>query len=84
MRIKEIKNSDFDGDIYFHNFLKVLAPLVISKDICIRNNNYKWLEFYDYKSKIKLTAMYDENDEILQWYFDIAREIGKESEIPTI
>ena len=58
------------------------APIVISKNVCIRNSNYKWLEFYDYKAKIKLTAMYDENNEIIQWYFDIAREIGKESEIP--
>ena len=46
------------------------------------DNNYKWLEFYDYNSKVKLTAIYDENNEIIEWYFDIAREIGKEKDVP--
>ncbi len=43
-------------------------------------NNYKWLEFYDYNSKVKLTAIYDGNNKnIVEWYFDIAKEIGKEN-----
>ena len=46
------------------------------------DNNYKWLEFYEYNSKVKLTAIYDENNEIIEWYFDIAREIGKEKDVP--
>ena len=46
------------------------------------DNNYKWLEFYDYSSKVKLTAIYDENNEIIEWYFDIAKEIGKDNGIP--
>ena len=46
------------------------------------DNNYKWLEFYDYNSKVKLTAIYDENNKIIEWYFDIAREIEKENGIP--
>ena len=33
-------------------------------------------------SRIKLTAIYDENNEIIEWYFDIAREIGKDNGIP--
>jgi predicted RNA-binding protein associated with RNAse of E/G family len=40
------------------------------------------LEFYDYNSKVKLTAIYDANNEIIEWYFDIARKIGKENGIP--
>ncbi|MCI9177205.1 MAG: DUF402 domain-containing protein [Clostridia bacterium] len=46
--------------------------------------NFKiiWLEFYDYNSKVKLTAIYDNNNEIIEWYFDIAREIGKENGVP--
>lgn len=45
-------------------------------------NGYKWIEFYDYNSKIKLTAIYDENSQIVEWYFDIARKIGKENDVP--
>jgi len=40
------------------------------------------LEFYDYNSKVKLTAFYDENNKISEWYFDIAREIGRENGLP--
>ena len=42
------------------------------------DNNYKWL----YNSKVKLTAIYNENNKIIEWYFDIAREIGKEKDVP--
>ncbi|MBR3249290.1 MAG: GNAT family N-acetyltransferase [Clostridia bacterium] len=54
----------------------------IASSKTIIDNNYKWLEFYDYSSKVKLTAIYDENNEIIEWYFDIARKIGKDNGIP--
>ena len=38
------------------------------------------MEFYDYESKNCLTAMYDENKQIVEWYYDIARKIGKDKE----
>ena len=56
--------------------------MVENSDICMANNNYKWLEFYDYTKKYRLTAMYNEKNEIVEWYFDIARKIGKENGIP--
>lgn len=40
------------------------------------------LEFYDYNSKIKLSALYNNKKEIIEWYFDIAREIGNENGCP--
>ena len=36
----------------------------------------------DYSSKIKLTAIYDDNNNIIEWYFDIARKIGKDNGVP--
>lgn len=48
----------------------------------MRDTGYKWLEFYDYNSRVRLTAMYDEKNEIVEWYFDIARMIGKENGVP--
>ncbi|HBC85274.1 MAG TPA: hypothetical protein DCZ30_07830 [Clostridiales bacterium] len=77
-----VKNQYFNGDICFYNFIEVKDKILIPNGKCIMDNNYKWLEFYDYSSKIKLTAIYDENNEIIEWYFDIAREVGKENEIP--
>lgn len=77
-----VEDDFFKGDIYFYNFIDVKDKILIPNEKCIMDNNYKWLEFYDYSSRIKLTAIYDENNEIIEWYFDIAREIGKDNGIP--
>lgn len=81
-KVISVKEKYFTGDIYFYNFIEVEDKIVIPNGKCIMDNNYKWLEFYDYNSKVKLTAIYDENNEIIEWYFDIAREIGKEKDVP--
>ncbi len=81
-KMKSIEENDFKGDMYLENYIKVRKPYMLKNGLCIRNNGYKWLQFYDYTSKVALTAIYDENNEIVEWYFDIAREIGKENEIP--
>ena len=76
-----VNDNTFAGDIYLHSFIEVSKPYITPNNICIINDNYKWLEFYDYNSKVKLTAMYNNKNEIVEWYFDIAREIGKENGI---
>lgn len=82
LRVISTRDEFFCGDIYFYNFIDVKEKILIPNGKCIMDNNYKWLEFYDYSSKIKLTAIYDENNGIIEWYFDIAREIGKDNGIP--
>jgi len=81
-KIKEINDEDFKGDIYLNHFKKLKQPYILDNGLCIQDINYKWLEFYDYNSKVRLTAIYNENNEIIEWYFDIARCIGKEKGIP--
>ena len=81
-KIKEINDEDFKGDIYLNHFKKLKQPYILDNGLCIQDINYKWLEFYDYNSKVRLTAIYNENNEIIEWYFDIARCIGKENGIP--
>ena len=76
-KIKSINKEDFNGDIYLNVFKKVSAPYLLNSGICIQDNDYKWLEFYNYNSKVRMTAIYNENNEIIEWYFDIARSIGK-------
>lgn len=82
--LKMISTTDdyFSGDIYYYDFINVKEKILIPNGKCIMDNNYKWLEFYDYSSKVKLTAIYDENSKIIEWYFDIAREIGKDNGVP--
>ena len=53
-----VQDKNFNGDIYFYNFLDVQKPIIIPNGKAIINNNYKWLEFYDYSSRVKLTAIY--------------------------
>ncbi len=81
-KMLNINNNDFKGDIYLNNFTKIKNPYILENGLCMRDTGYKWLEFYDYNSKVRLTAMYNEKNEIFEWYFDIARVIGKENGIP--
>ena len=81
-KIKTINSSNFTGDVCYYYFKKVVDKITIPDGSCIMNDNYEWLEFYDYNSKIKLTAMYDDQNQIIEWYFDIARKIGKENSTP--
>lgn len=80
--IKSINNEDFVGDIFLNDFKNISTPFILDKGLCIQDNNYKWLEFYNYDSKIRLTAVYDNKNEIVEWYFDMAQRIGKEDGIP--
>lgn len=81
-KIKSINKEEFTGDIYLNNFKKVATPYMLENGVCLQDSNYKWLEFYNYNAKVLLTAMYNQNNEIIEWYFDISRSIGKENNIP--
>ena len=82
LKVINVQDEHFCGDVYFYNFLDVKDKIFIPNGKCIMDNNYKWLEFYDYSSKVRQLAVYDENNDIIEWYFDIAREIGKDNGIP--
>lgn len=81
-KIKSINSHEFTGDICYYKFKNVINKTFIPNGKCIIDEDYEWLEFYDYNSKIKLTAVYDNNKKIIEWYFDIARRIGKENNVP--
>lgn len=81
-RKKKVNENDFTGDICYYHFLDVKEKIIVPNGKKIMDNEYKWIEFYDYSSKIKLTAIYDKNDKIVEWYFDIARKIGNEKGLP--
>lgn len=83
LKIRDFNNLDFNGDIALIKFNKMHEPYVVEDiNLCMANDDYKWLEFYDYNKKYRLTAMYNEKNEIVEWYFDIARKIGKENGMP--
>lgn len=83
MKIINVNNEYMKGDVALISFEKMNKPFIIENtNLCMANDGYKWIEFYDYGSKIKLTAMYNEKNEIVEWYFDIARKIEKENDKP--
>lgn len=81
-KMKAFESEKFKGDVYLNHFIKAKNKYVSKEKLCIRATQYKWLQFYDYSSKVCLTAIYDNKNEIVEWYFDIAKKIGKENGIP--
>lgn len=83
-KIIEVDDEKFKGNVCLINIKKADELTYKEKEykVTLIKDNYKWLEFYDYNSKICLTAFYDENNKIIEWYFDIARKIGMDNGIP--
>lgn len=79
---KSIESDEFTGDICYYKFKSVNKKSYISNGTCIKDKDYEWLEFYDYNSKVKLSALYNQNKQIIEWYFDISKEIGSENGVP--
>ena len=80
--VESFKEENCNIDVAYYNFKNADIKIVTSNGKVIIDNNYKLLGFYDYNSKVKLSAFYDNNNEIIEWYFDIAKEIGKEKNVP--
>lgn len=74
-----IKNIDFDGHVSMICIEKVKQPLIknmLGKDYCLVDDGYIWLEILPTDGNYSLTAMYNNNMEIVQWYFDITKQKG--------
>lgn len=75
---KYFNNEDFKGNISLLTAEEVKEKLVITKkgkEVVLIDNNYKWLEVYpDNNKNIALSVAMDEKDQVIQWYFDIARD----------
>lgn len=74
---KYLKNEKFEGNISL-----LIAKKVIKKNFKVENgkkiktfdDNFKWLEIYPEQNKnIALTACFNDKNEIMSWYFDIAK-----------
>lgn len=82
---KRIDEEFFKGYVALVKIKDVQNPLVVNdgeKDVCIKDNDYKWIEVYPDNEHYAVTIMFDNNDNLIQWYFDIAKEIGIENNIP--
>ncbi len=73
----------FMGDIWIYKFNEVEKEALLPSGKPFLASGYTWIEFYDYRKNNRLTAMYDENKQIVEWYFDVARKIGKDAKTNT-
>ena len=85
---KEFKTNyfneeDFKGWVSTLRLKKVVNPLVKimgDEEVCVVDNDYIWLQHFPENKNYCITTMYNENLEIVQWYFDIAKNISVNEE----
>lgn len=83
---KYFNNSDFKGNISLLTAVKVKEKLVDEDKLILIDDGFKWLEIYPENNKnIAVSVSINNKDEILKWYFDIAKDSGlTEQGIPYI
>lgn len=75
----------FTGYICYIKLKNIEKPTIVNneiKNICIKDNNYEWIELYPDEGKYVLTIIFDDNNNLIEWYFDISKNIGLENGIP--
>ena len=91
--IKDILKSEFKTIKINEINFKAYLSIVIIKDVkkvwevdvekrCILNKDYKWLEIHPIDQNYTITAIYNEKDQIIEWYIDICKQNGIEDGIP--
>lgn len=81
---KRIDKDFFKGYVCY---IKIAGekPLFVNngvEDICVKNDNYEWLEVYPDNSNYAITVMFDDKQNLIEWYFDISKKVGIENGIP--
>lgn len=73
-----IQDECFEGDVSFLFLDKVRQPLMVNYDgeeTCIVNDGYCWLMFFPKDDLFSLTVVLNEENKIVQGYFDIIKEM---------
>ncbi len=82
---KRIETKAFKGVLCFTKMKNINNPLIVfngEQNVCIRKDNYEWIQAYPDEGNFALTIMFDDNKNLIEWYFDIAKQIGIEDGIP--
>lgn len=80
-----MNNRYLTGYACFIKLKNVSRPLIVNngvEEICIKNENYEWIEVYPDNSNYALTIMFDDKQNLIEWYFDISKNIGVENGVP--
>lgn len=82
---KRIDNEYFTGYACLVKIKNVSKPLIVNngvEEICIKNENYEWIEVYPDNSNYALTIMFDDKQNLIEWYFDVSKNVGVENGVP--
>ena len=82
---ERIESDYFTGYVCYIKLKNVEKPLVVSngvETICIKDNNYEWIELYPDNGKYALTIIFDDNSNLIEWYFDISKNVWVDNSIP--
>ena len=82
---KRIEADYFKGYVCCIRIKNTKKPLIVNNginEICIKNEDYTWVEAYPDDAKYAITVVFDDQDILVEWYFDIARGIGLKEGIP--
>ena len=71
------ENNIFSGLVCYLKYVNVDNPLIVNNglsEVCLYDNEYEWLELYPKDENYALTIMFDNNKNIIEWYFDISKK----------
>ena len=82
---KRVENDKFKGYVCKVKLNNINKPLIVyngKNNVCIKDNDYVWYEAYPDNANYAITIMFDQNNNLIEWYFDVAKNIGLENGIP--
>ncbi|WYP27549.1 DUF402 domain-containing protein [Alkalihalobacillus sp. FSL W8-0930] len=80
-----IKSEEFTGTIALIDLQEVTERLVVqyeSKEVCIVDSGFVWLQHFPDNGHHVLTTVFNESSEIVQWYIDICNTKGNTQGVP--
>ena len=82
---EHIDTNYFTGYVCYTKIKNIDTPKYVNdgiKEFCIIDNDYEWFQLYPDNNNYVLTIMLDNNRNIIQWYFDVSKNVGIENGIP--
>lgn len=86
--VDSVCDEYFDADISLLEMVETKTKWDVTRDDgrteCILDSGYKWLGVYPKGESYAITGLYNKNNELVEFYFDMTKENGIESGIPYI
>lgn len=82
-RTKYINNNILKGYISIIEINRVSHPVIKklgNNMLRLADNKYTWIQTFPDKKNYSITTMFDEEDNIIEWYIDIVENIGVNDE----